>query len=243
MARVPGHDEQCKIGVVAGDNPRLAPLQQPTGVEAHMWCQFRGRSEPELVHHTAEHRTQVLVPGVETHLNSIPNKGNVVLSKGEMFARSNPLLQFNQTDGFAPHTGNSLGNTVLDLDPRIDFEKVWMPLFINQKLYRGRAAQMDSGTQAEGVSTDALQSCLAPTQAGHTPCGSLRIELHNFLSNGLGMQSDLDKFLIPMVLQRAITRGKMYHGLPVTEELHFPMQRSRQVQLQQDTFVWVGCAR
>src|SRR6266545_6057362 len=46
-----------------------------------------------------------------------------------------------------------------------------------------------------------------------------------------------------MVLQRAIARGKVYNSLAVTKDLHFPVQRSRQVQLQQDTFSRVSFTR
>ena len=162
------------------------------------------------MHHTAKHRAEILVPGVQTHLNGIANKGNVVLLKGEFFTRGDPLLQFHQTDGMAPYTDNTLSDAVLDLDTWIDFEKVGLPLLIDQKLDRGRAAQMDGSAQAQCISANALQGCLAPTQAGNTRCRSRRIELRDLLGNRLGVQGHLNKFLIPMILQRAITRRKVH---------------------------------
>ena len=93
------------------------------------------------MYHTAQHRAEILVPGVQTYLNGIANKGNVVLVKGEFFTCSYALLQFHQTDGMAAHPDDTLGDPVLDLDTWIDFEKVGFPLLINQKLDCGRAAQ------------------------------------------------------------------------------------------------------
>jgi hypothetical protein len=57
------------------------------------------------------------------------------------------------------------------------------------------------------------------------------------------MQGHLNKLLISVILQRAVARGKVHDALTVAKDLHFPMQRSRQVQLQQDTFARVGSAR
>src|SRR5215475_5517816 len=115
-------------------------LQQTTGIETHIWGECRGRHEAKFVYHTAQHRAEILVPGVQTYLNGITNKGNVVLVKGEFFACGYPLLQFHQTDGMALHPDNTLGDSVLDLDTWIDFEKVGFPLLINQKFDCGRAA-------------------------------------------------------------------------------------------------------
>ena len=86
--------------------------------------------------------------------------------KGEFFTRGHALLQFHQTDGMAPHPDDTLSDPVLDLDTRVDFEKVGFSLLINQKLDRGRAAQVDGSAQAECISANALQGCLAPLQAG-----------------------------------------------------------------------------
>src|SRR5215510_14434257 len=185
MALAARHDEERKVGVVAGNNPGLEALQQTTGIEAHVRCERRGRREAEFVYHTAQHRAEILVPGVKTHLNGIANKGNVVLVKGKLFTRGYALLQFHQTDGMALHPDDTLGDPVLDLDTWIDFEKVGFPLLINQKLDRGCAAQMDSGAQAECISANALQGCLAPLQAGNTRGSNWRIELGDLLGNRL----------------------------------------------------------
>src|SRR5262245_32448506 len=155
------------------------------------------------MYRTTEYRAEILMPGVQTHLNGIANKGNVVLVKGEFFPRRHPLLQFYQTDGTAPHSDNTLSDPVLDLDTWIDFEKVGLPLLINQKLDRGRTAQMDGSAQAECISANTLQGCLAPTQAGTARGSRRRIELGDLLGHGLWMQSQLNKLLIPMILQRA----------------------------------------
>src|SRR5262245_55791395 len=134
MARATRHNQQSKVGIVAWDNPWLAALQQTTGIETHVWGERRAGREPEGVYHTAKHRAELLVPGVQTHLNSIANKGNVFLLKGEFFTCGDPLLQFHQTDSVAPHADNPLGDAVLDLNAWIDFEKVGLSLLINQKL-------------------------------------------------------------------------------------------------------------
>ena len=128
----------------------------------------------------AQHRAEILVPGVQTYLNGIANKGDIVLVKGEFFTRGYALLQFHQTDGMAPHPDDTLGDSVLDLDTWIDFEKVGFPLLINQKLDCGRAAQMDGRAQAECVSANALQGCLTPTQAGNARGSGRRLELWQF---------------------------------------------------------------
>src|SRR4029079_10532228 len=154
-----------------------------------------------LVYHTTKYRAEILVPGVQTYLNGIANKANVVLMKGEFFTRGYSLLQFHQTDGTAPYSDNTLSDPVLDLDTWIDFEKVGLPLLINQKLDRGRAAQMDGSAQAECISANALQGCLAPLQAGNTHRRRQRIECRDLLGNRLWMQGHLNKFLIPLILQ------------------------------------------
>jgi hypothetical protein len=100
---------------------------------------------------------------------------------------------------------------------------------------------MDGSAQAECISANALQGCLAPLQAGNAR--GRRIEPGDLLGDGLWVQSHLNKLLIPMILQRAITRGKVHDTPTIAKDLHFPVQRSRQVQLQQNTFARVGGAR
>src|SRR5262249_31948349 len=139
----------------------MVPLQQATSVEAHVPLEGWGRGKPEGMHHTAEHRTEVLVPGVQTHFNGIAHEANIRLTKVKLFTRCHALLQFHQADGCTLYTGNALGNTVLDLDTRIDFEKEWIALLINQKLHGGSTAQVHGTAQAQSVSADALQCFLA----------------------------------------------------------------------------------
>ena len=162
------------------------------------------------------------------------------MTKAQLLARCHALLQLNQADGGAPYTGNALSDTVLDLDTRIDLKKVWLPLLINQKLHRSGAAQAHGAAQAQGVSADTLQRHLALAQAGNARRGGLGIECGDLLGNRLGVQGDLNEFLIPVVLQRAITGRKVYHRVPVTENLYFPVQWARDVQLDQDALALVS---
>ena len=64
------------------------------------------------------------MPGVQTHFNGIADEGNVGLPKGQLFSSRNALLQLDQADGLAAHPRNAFGDGVLNLDARIDFEKV-----------------------------------------------------------------------------------------------------------------------
>ena len=74
---------------------------------------------------------------------------------------------------------------------------------------------MDRRAHAECVSANALQGCLAPLQTGNTHCSGRRIEFRDLLGNRLWVQGHLNKLLIPLILQRAITRGKVYDAKTV----------------------------
>ena len=201
MARLASHNEQREIGVVARHNPGMAPLQQATRVEAHVGLECRGQGEPEGMHHAAEHWAQILVPGVQTHFNRVSDEGDLRLTKVQLFAGGHTLLEFDETDRPAPYPGNAFGDAMLDLDTRIDFEKVRIALLINQKLDCRGTAQAHRAAQAERVGTDALQRLLASAQTGNARCSYVRIELGDFVGDRLGMQGDFNKLLIAVVLQ------------------------------------------
>ena len=50
------------------------------------------------MHHTAEHRAQILVPGIQPHFNRIPDEGDIRLTKVQLFAGGHTLLEFDETD-------------------------------------------------------------------------------------------------------------------------------------------------
>ena len=58
-----------------------------------------------------------------------------------------------------------------------------------------------------------------------------------------GCKSDLNKFLVAMILQRAVTGGKVDDGLAIPKQLHLPVQRARQIQFQQYPFAGIGFCR
>jgi len=67
--------------------------------------------------------------GVKARLDSVTVKGNLLLLKRQPLAGRNAQLPFDQIK-----SGNRLGHRMLDLQPRVHFEKVKFPQRIEQKL-------------------------------------------------------------------------------------------------------------
>src|SRR5919106_822560 len=119
-------------------------LQQTTGIDAYALSQLGRWVKTHGMHHTTKHRTEILVPGIQAHLNGIPNKGDIRLVKIKLFSGGYPLLPFDQTDRLPPHPRDPFGYSMFDLNARVDLQKVRRALLINEKLHRCRAAQTHS---------------------------------------------------------------------------------------------------
>ena len=52
----------------------------------------------------------------------------------------------------------------------------------------------------------------------------------DLLRDGLGIQGELNKLLVPMILQGTITCSKVYDGVTIAEKLHFPVQWARNIE-------------
>ena len=233
-------DDEGEIGVVTGNDPGLSARLQAAGVNAEVGAELGRQVAAQGMDDTAEHRIEVFVPGIEAHLDGVADAGDVALVEYKPLARGHALLHLDEADWLAAHARDAFGDGVLDLDTRVDFEKVRLALLVHQKLDGRRAPQLHRLPQALSVSTDALQGLPAAAQAVDARGVGLGVEALYLLRNGLRVQGHFDELLVAVVLHRAVARREVHDGLTVAENLHLPMQRARDVELDQHALARVG---
>ena len=236
-------DDESEIGVVTGNDPRLPTRLQTAGIHTDMSTGLGRQVAAQGMDDTAEHRIEVLVPGVEAHLDGVAGTGDVALVECQPLSRRHALLHLDEADWLAAHARDAFGDGVLDLDTRVDFEKIRLALLVHQKLDGCRAPQLHRLTQALSIRTNALQGLPATAQAVDASGVGLGIEALYLLRDGLRVQGHFDKFLVAVILHRAVTRREVNDGLAVAEYLHLPVQRTRDVELDQHAFARVGLRR
>jgi hypothetical protein len=85
----------------------------------------------------------------------VPARHDVVLTATEAFARRDPELLAHEVQA-----GDRLGDRMLDLEPRVDLEKVEPALGVQHELHGSAAGVAQRATGVDGRGHDTRPQCL-----------------------------------------------------------------------------------